>query len=485
MESLRKHKVIAFAIAYGIGLAVLLYGQVRDWAYDDPFITFRYAENLARGLGFVYNPGERVLSTTTPLFTLILAVLSHIGIDLPQLANLIGVLSLALGGLSLWDLARTWKASAVGWVGLLLYPSFSLLLSTLGSEMPLYLAFCLGAFAFYARERYHLTALFIALAALTRADGVLVALILAADYLLRTRRPILWSAILTALVVTLPWFIFAAGYFGSPIPATLAAKQHQGSMAISRRFGPGLLTIVGWYAAGWQYWGEAALALWGGLLTIRQARGWRLFLLWPALYFLAYSALGVSGYFWYYAPLVPGFLAASGLGIEALVIRLTRVSPKWGRGGQVIGLAAVLVLAMGQGRQLFRLQEQPDNRFLIYRAVGQWLEVNTSSQASVGALEVGIIGYYARRPMVDFAGLIQPAVAKQLTPTTTYENAAGWAILNYHPAYLVLNPAWFPTLMQEKVLPACLAQQTFAGEAYGYPGELIIYRCDWKKEGSR
>jgi hypothetical protein len=350
--------------------------------------------------------------------------------------------------------------------------------------MPLYLAFCLGTFAFYARQRYHLTALFIALAVLTRADGALVGVILAADYLIRTRRPIPWSAILLVLVVTLPWFIFAAGYFGSPAPVTLAAKQHQGSMAISQRFGPGLLTIMRWYTAGWHYWVEAVLALWGGLFAIRQAHSWRLFLLWPVLYFFAYSALGVSRYFWYYAPLVPGFLAASGLGIEALVIRLPLIFPKLSRGGLAAGLVVVLGLAVVQGRDLLRTREQPDTRFLIYRAVGQWLQANVPPRASVGALEVGIIGYYARRPMVDFAGLIQPAVAKQLTPTTTYENAAAWAILHYDPDYLVLNPAWFPTLMQEQVLPACFAQQTFAGEAYGYPGELVIYRCDWEKKGS-
>ena len=40
---------------------------------DDAYITFRYARNLLAGNGFVFNPGERVLGTTTPLFTLILA----------------------------------------------------------------------------------------------------------------------------------------------------------------------------------------------------------------------------------------------------------------------------------------------------------------------------------------------------------------------------------------------------------------------------
>ncbi len=33
---------------------------------DDAYTTFRYARNLVNGLGFVYNPGEHVLGTTTP-----------------------------------------------------------------------------------------------------------------------------------------------------------------------------------------------------------------------------------------------------------------------------------------------------------------------------------------------------------------------------------------------------------------------------------
>src|SRR5258708_17172329 len=43
---------------------------------DDAFITFRYARNLLSGNGFVFNPGQHVLGTTTPLYTLLLAVLA-------------------------------------------------------------------------------------------------------------------------------------------------------------------------------------------------------------------------------------------------------------------------------------------------------------------------------------------------------------------------------------------------------------------------
>ena len=70
-------------VLYSGASFLLLFFAFSSWAYDDPFITFRYAQNLRAGLGFVYNPGERVLSTTTPLYTLLLTGLSFLWSDLP------------------------------------------------------------------------------------------------------------------------------------------------------------------------------------------------------------------------------------------------------------------------------------------------------------------------------------------------------------------------------------------------------------------
>ncbi len=184
-----------FSLIYLILVSGTLYLILSRWTYDDPFITYRYARNLSQGVGFVYNSGEQVLSTTTPLFTILLAGLYPLSHDLPQLANLIGAVSLAAGALLIWDLANIWQTPAVGWAGLLLYPTFTLPAASIGSEMPVYIALCLAAFAFYARRRYSLTAFWAALAALTRPDGVLVAVVLAGETLLH-RRPIPWRAVL-------------------------------------------------------------------------------------------------------------------------------------------------------------------------------------------------------------------------------------------------------------------------------------------------
>ena len=91
-----------------------------------------------------------------------------------------------------------------------------------------------------------------------------------------------------------------------------------------------------------------------------------------------------------------------------------------------------------------QLRQWSDTRLPIYRATGEWLKANTPSDAKIATLEVGIIGYYAERQIVGFAGLIQPEVGKQLTFESTYEDAALWALSRYNPEYLVLQAGLFP-----------------------------------------
>jgi len=455
-------------------VTAIIYALLSNWAYDDPYITYRYARNLADGLGFVYNPGQRVLSTTTPFFTLLLAALGYLWSDLPHLANLIGAFSLALGGVFVWELGRAWRAPAVSWVGLLLYPTFSLLLITFGSETPLYLALCLGSFAFYARKRYRLTAALAALAMLTRPDGLLVPVLLASHYLLSIRRSIPWRAVVLFLVLSLPWFLFAWVYFGSPLPATLVAKQHQGSLLVSQRFAAGLITILKNYSGHWENWLLALLALLGVYRWLRRARRWSLFFAWTVLYFISYSILGVSRYFWYYAPLVPGFLVAAGLGLEAL--RRLPSSTRWNLPA-LLASSMLLLVAWMQVYDLWLLPLQDDGRAAIYRAIGEWLQDNAPPEAAVGSLEVGIIGYYAPQSFVDFAGLLQPDVAAQLTHGATYEKAAIYVVEHHQPDYLVLRKGDFNTLRQEYVQPRCQLVQHFAGELFGYAGSFNVYTC--------
>ena len=46
---------------------------------DDAFISFRYAENFARGAGLVWNAGERVEGYTNFLWTMLMGVVIIVG----------------------------------------------------------------------------------------------------------------------------------------------------------------------------------------------------------------------------------------------------------------------------------------------------------------------------------------------------------------------------------------------------------------------
>jgi hypothetical protein len=105
------------------------------------------------------------------------------------------------------------------------------------------------------------------------------------------------------------------------------------------------------------------------------------------------------------------------------------------------------------------------------------LNENTLSNEKVGSLEVGIIGYYAQRPMIDFAGLIQPEVAEQFKLKTTYENSALWAIENFSPQYVVLHDGLFNHVDHDLAERNCEMVKRIEGEPYSYSWDMKIYGC--------
>ena len=61
-------------------LARWVFMAAARFTFEDAYISLRYAENLAAGLGMVYNPGEPVFGASTPLYVLFLAGLARLGL---------------------------------------------------------------------------------------------------------------------------------------------------------------------------------------------------------------------------------------------------------------------------------------------------------------------------------------------------------------------------------------------------------------------
>lgn len=84
--------LFALCIIY---VVFFLYGgfDILTNQYDDSYITYRYAVNLAEGKGLVFNAGERIDAASSFLYTVILAGFYKVGIKNLEIVSI--VLSLA------------------------------------------------------------------------------------------------------------------------------------------------------------------------------------------------------------------------------------------------------------------------------------------------------------------------------------------------------------------------------------------------------
>jgi arabinofuranosyltransferase len=103
--------------------------------YDDAYISYRYADNLVRGHGLVFNPGDRVEGYSNFLWVMLAAATAATGADPLTVTRTVGVLSfLAVVALTGWLWAR-----GAAWRDLIVLP----LLATL--VMPYGLAASVGS----------------------------------------------------------------------------------------------------------------------------------------------------------------------------------------------------------------------------------------------------------------------------------------------------------------------------------------------------
>jgi arabinofuranosyltransferase len=79
----------AVVVAAVAGLVLLAW--VNRFIQDDAFISFRYAENLVRGEGLVWNQGERVEGYSNFLWTILIAGGMKLGFEPVLLSQVLGV----------------------------------------------------------------------------------------------------------------------------------------------------------------------------------------------------------------------------------------------------------------------------------------------------------------------------------------------------------------------------------------------------------
>jgi hypothetical protein len=429
-----------------LSLAVL--GAYLSWtnfwyAYDDAFITYRVAYNLASGHGFVYNVGERVLVTTAPLYGLVLGGLGWLfGPDrIPFFGAWLSATSFTLIALALYDYSRLHGQALAGWLAGYFFLTTPVILDVFGGEMLVLLALGLWAFVCYARGCRRTSVVLLALATLVRPDGVLAAVVLFAYDALRSRR-VPWREGLLFGAVVVPFALAAWIYYGSPLPMTLSSKIGQRESNLWLTFGRGMREWLtarltqGVRGPRFQFFaldpGTFCFWLTVGVPALLFYRFWWLPLSWIALFLVCYWRLKVPFYHWYAAPALVALamMAASGVGgaVALAWLALPRMGTK-----PAAGAAIVLALAAtGPGLPAATKGRWPIPGIAPYEEVGRWLQANTPADSSVAYYEIGYLGYYSRRRIIDPMGLLDPAIVPHVARRDFL-----WPYEHYRPTYIL------------------------------------------------
>ncbi len=437
----------------GLSVVLPLWGAFRirsGFPYDDAFITFTYARNVAAGHGFVYNGGTPFLGTTSPLLTITLALLSR------------AIPHVEIYTIALWLGAGLWAASAVvayllgrrlagdlgGAAMAVAHVIGGVYLYILPSEYPMLIFLSLLSIYLAMGGREWIGGLVVGLAFLARGDAAILALLLGVVLLWEKRR-VPWGFVLAFAAVISPWMVYGTIQFGNPLPSTLKIKRAHMALGAWPPLYVGFFRWVRKSGKNLWVWLEltTAMSAFALILAFIRRNLWAaLLILWGAAYAVAYVLIGVPFYFWYSIPTLEALALGTGMALGLSWgggIENKQEASGYLRGNAVraamtgiafFALAYVLIMGYsgmsGAKNRLSRVSSKTE----AYIATAKWLRDHTPEESTVGFIEVGLLGYFSHRQVIDLLGLTTPGMEKFLLK----RDHVG-ILRAYHPDYYVRN----------------------------------------------
>jgi hypothetical protein len=420
---------------------------------DDAWIHQTYARNLVELKEWTFQPGPTSGGSTSPLWTVMLALGAALGLDPRAWAYILGSTALfATALLSREWLSRKLSNPALAWtaavVVLLEWHLVWAGLSGMETILQALLVVCVFLLLDARYTRPIVLGAAIGLGMWIRPDAV--TLILPLVWLLFwDHEPIVDRARAIGLAVSgfallaLPYLAFNRLVGGEWWPTTFYAKQAEYAVLretslitrllreyVQPMIGVGVILLPGLVMAIWRRIRTGDL---GGLAP----------LVW-ALAFMSMYAVRLPVTYQhgrYVIPTVPVVLV---VGLEGLISsgwpldregrrRLAALAWRVGLSGVLLGFWLLGARAYASDVSIIESEMVEASR---------WIAAHTEPDALVAAHDIGALGYYGGRSILDLAGLVSPDVI----PIMRDENALA-AYLNANGAdYLMTFPGWYPEL---------------------------------------
>ena len=391
--------------------------------YDDAYITFRYARNLAYTGSFVYNPGEWVQGVTTPLFGLISALFYLLHAPMPTTVLVVNIIADALISFLMYRALRVTISQTSGVFFVLLF-AFSPTIVRVSVGCMESNLFLLGSLFAILLSQKGKTLAAVGLAAIlffVRPEGaILVGLLLLKLILGKEWKNLLLSLGLVSILV-IPPLVFLQSIYGSCIPHSIAAKSNDlylSPLQIARRM---LVPEVFAMAL-------LPLSLYGLAVSLKGNAFLRMTSAWVGLYLASYLVMRPWIWSWYSLPVQYGLILFAGIGLAHAIDKLKffeilakRINVSYAGSFFVVAIWALILMKTGSSGVTKN----------IYEPLETWGNSTRLQNKTILATDIGAIGYYTNAYIYDGLGLITPdAVHYKSLSTILRQHSFDYLFLN-------------------------------------------------------
>ena len=479
-----KHAAILLVIcviSVSIYLLTSAYTFRTGFPLDDAWIHQTYARNLGLHGEWSFITGERSAGSTSPLWTLLLAIGFILKLGPYLWTYLLGwVLLFALGVFgyeAFIDLTDNKPGWALG-AGVILVLEWHLVWAAVSGMETLLFSFLVFLILVLIDIRWNnwvVLGWLIGVSLWVRPDGITLVIpalfaIGVGEHTKVQKREAFTKLIFGLICFLIPYLLFNRYIGDTWLPNTFFAKQAEYAIELtaplwSRLLEQAVLPLVGvgvcllpgfirycWKALKEREWIKLLAPLWGiGYLCI---------------YALRLPVTYQHGR--YVIPMMPIYFFFSWLGMAEWVdLRSPKtwkriVSRAWVISVWIVLVAFFILGARAYGRDVAVIESE-----MVTTA--NWVARNTKPDSLVAAHDIGALGYFGERNLLDLAGLISPEVI----PFIRDEAKLALYLSDRGADYLVTFPGWYPKLIQS-------GEQYYSSQGQYSPAQggenMVVYK---------